>query len=103
MIILTDYGVNYIMGAVQWYLNKNTLLSNYDDDQIRQKMEDLAKKGIGVRPLWYPAHRMPLYQKECHFCGHLSEDIYNSTICLPSSVGLTDGEIQRVVEEISQI
>lgn len=42
MVILSDYGVNYIMGAVQWYLNKNTLLSNYDDDQIRAKMEDLA-------------------------------------------------------------
>jgi len=42
MIILSDYGVNYIMGAVQWYLNKNTLLSNYDDKQIDAKMEDLS-------------------------------------------------------------
>ena len=42
MIILSEYGVNYIMGAVQWYLNKNTLLSNYDDAQINVKMEDLA-------------------------------------------------------------
>jgi len=30
------------MGAVQWYLNKNTLLSNYDDKQIDSKMEDFA-------------------------------------------------------------
>jgi len=30
------------MGAIQWYLNKNTLLSNYDDAQINSKMEDLA-------------------------------------------------------------
>lgn len=42
MVILTEYGVNYIMGAVQWYLNKNTLLSNYDDEQIAGKMEDFA-------------------------------------------------------------
>lgn len=42
MIILSEYGINYIMGAVQWYLNKNTLLSNYDDKQIDAKMEDLA-------------------------------------------------------------
>ena len=42
MIILTEYGVNYIMGAIQWYLNKNTLLSNYDDKQISAKMEDFA-------------------------------------------------------------
>tara|TARA_R100001530_G_scaffold112567_1_gene79568 strand:- start:2156 stop:2956 length:801 start_codon:yes stop_codon:yes gene_type:complete len=42
MIILSEYGVNYIMGAVQWYLNKNTLLSNYDDKQIFGKMEDFS-------------------------------------------------------------
>ena len=42
LVILSDYGVNYIMGAVQWYLNKNTLLSNYDDEQIMSKMEDLS-------------------------------------------------------------
>lgn len=43
MIILSDYGVNYILGAVQWYVNKNTLLSNYQDDKaIGIKMEDFA-------------------------------------------------------------
>ena len=42
MRILTDYGVNYVLGAVQWYVNKNTLLSNYDDTQINTKMEDFA-------------------------------------------------------------
>lgn len=41
-IILSEYGINYVMGAVQWYLNKNTLLSNYDDKQIDAKMEDLS-------------------------------------------------------------
>lgn len=42
MVILSEYGINYIMGAIQWYLNKNTLLSNYDDKQINAKMLDLA-------------------------------------------------------------
>jgi len=42
MIILSEHGINYMMGAVQWYLNKNTLLSNYKDEQINTKMEDLA-------------------------------------------------------------
>lgn len=42
MIILSEHGVNYVMGAVQWYLNKNTLLSNYDEKKIDEKMEDLS-------------------------------------------------------------
>jgi hypothetical protein len=42
MIILSDYGVNYILGAVQWYVNKNTLLSNYEEEVICEKMDDFA-------------------------------------------------------------
>jgi hypothetical protein len=42
MIILSDYGVNYVLGAVQWYVNKNTLLSNYETEDILTKMEDFA-------------------------------------------------------------
>jgi hypothetical protein len=42
MIILTEYGVHLIMNTVHFYLNKNTLLSNYETDIILQKMEDFA-------------------------------------------------------------
>ena len=42
MIILSDYGVHLIRNTIAWYLNKNTLLSNYDEDTINAKMEDFA-------------------------------------------------------------
>lgn len=42
MIVLTDYGVHLITNTIQWYINKNTLLSNYQDDIILNKMEDFA-------------------------------------------------------------
>jgi len=42
MIVLSDYGVSYIMQMLQAYLTKNTLLSNYDDKQIAEKMEDFS-------------------------------------------------------------
>lgn len=42
MIILTDYGVHLIMNTIQFYLNKNTLLSNYEGAVIDKKMEDFA-------------------------------------------------------------
>lgn len=41
-IILSDYGITTIMRTIQMYLNKNTLLSNYDDKQIDAKMEDFS-------------------------------------------------------------
>jgi len=42
MIILSEYGVHLILSTIQWYLNKNTLLSNYKDEMINAKMEDFA-------------------------------------------------------------
>lgn len=42
LVVLSDYGISYVMGMLQGYLNKNTLLSNYDEDQINQKMLDFS-------------------------------------------------------------
>lgn len=42
MIILTGYGIQFVMGKIVTYLTKNTLLSNYDDKQIDGKMEDIS-------------------------------------------------------------
>ena len=42
LVVLTDYGISYIMQMLQAYLTKNTLLSNYDEDQIAAKMEDFS-------------------------------------------------------------
>jgi len=42
LIVLSDYGVHLIRNTIAWYLNKNTLLSNYDEKTIMNKMEDFA-------------------------------------------------------------
>ena len=41
-ILLSEYGINLIMKRVRFYLNKNTLLSNYSEDIIWNKMADLS-------------------------------------------------------------
>jgi|TARA_R100000750_G_C2343661_1_gene95319 hypothetical protein len=41
-IILNENGVHLIINALSFYINKNTLLSNYDEDTILHKMEDFA-------------------------------------------------------------
>jgi len=42
MKILTEHGIYLIMNTIMFYINKNTLLSNYDIDTINDKMEDFA-------------------------------------------------------------
>jgi len=40
--ILTESGINLVLNTCGFYLNKNTLLSNYDENTILVKMEDFA-------------------------------------------------------------
>jgi len=42
LVVLTDYGIYLIINTIMFYLNKNTLLSNYDEETIRTKMEDFG-------------------------------------------------------------
>ena len=42
LIVLSDYGVHIIREFLAWYINKNTLLSNYEEDMILDKMKDLS-------------------------------------------------------------
>lgn len=40
--ILSDHGVKQIMNIISFYINKNTLLSAYDEDTILWKMKDFG-------------------------------------------------------------
>lgn len=42
MMILTDHGIYLIMNTIMFYVNKNTLLSNYDQPTINKKMYDFS-------------------------------------------------------------
>jgi len=42
MIIFSDYGIHLIRNTVCWYMNKNLLLSNFDENTIRKKMWDFT-------------------------------------------------------------
>lgn len=67
----------------------------------RNLLRSLAAKGIQTRPLWQPLHRSPAHR---HVVGDVSlpvaEAIQAEALSLPSSVGLTDHDIERVVESI---
>lgn len=41
--LLTNAGIQFILNSISWYLNKNTLLSNYDEETILGKMEDYSE------------------------------------------------------------
>jgi len=42
MVIFSEYGIHLIRNTICWYLNKNLLLSNFDEATIRKKMWDFT-------------------------------------------------------------
>lgn len=58
----------------------------------------LKQRGIDSRPLFYPLSQMPPYKNEGKF--PVSEDLSRRGISLPSSVKLTEEELERVVDAL---
>ncbi len=79
------------------WLTTALLPNGIDPVEVCRQMEIAA---IECRPLWKPMHLQPLYQQaECYHRGE-SERLFNSGICLPSGVGLSRSDQERVIETL---
>jgi dTDP-4-amino-4,6-dideoxygalactose transaminase len=64
-------------------------------------LDHLGQAGVGARPVWPPVHRMAPYVGSAIVGdGSVAESIARSTISLPSSVGLTEQDQDRVIDSI---
>jgi perosamine synthetase len=66
-----------------------------DRDRI---MAEMQAAGIETRPVFYPAHHMPMYRQDLHV--PIAEDIAARGVSLPSFPALTEDEIGRVCEAL---
>lgn len=63
-------------------------------------LDALAAEGIGARPLWPPLHLQAPYAAAERLGGAVAESLYDRGISLPSSVGLSPDDQQRVIEAL---
>lgn len=75
MKILSDYGVKQLMNSIYFYINKNTLLSNYDETTIYWKVRDF---GIEIADLMFNRY-------ESFFSYPSPEELFNQMITLISN------------------
>lgn len=83
--IFSDYGVKQIMNIISFYVNKNTLMSFYDEETIRWKMRDF---GIELADLIYNRY-------EAFFHYPTPEDLYEKylPVIQKGIVKLTEDEL----------
>jgi dTDP-4-amino-4,6-dideoxygalactose transaminase len=65
-------------------------------DASTRVREALQVQGIESRPIWKPMHQQPVFRDhEAHLTG-VADRLFQEGLCLPSGVGLSDGDIERV-------
>jgi perosamine synthetase len=67
----------------------------------RELLERLAAERIETRPLWQPLHLSAAHSDAQPTTGPVSERLWQQSISLPSSVGLTAAEQTRVIAALT--
>lgn len=83
--ILSDYGVKQIMNIIHFYINKNTLLSNYNEEIIFWKVRDF---GIELSDLLFNRY-------EAFFYYPSVEDLYEkySKIAMEKGLAISEDDL----------
>ena len=62
-----------------------------------------GQNNIESRPLWKPMHLQPVFAGCPAYIDGTSEHLFDTGLCLPSSSNITDGEREKVVEEVKRV
>lgn len=69
--------------------------------KIRDPLRNyLFSEGIETRPFFYPAHTMPVYQKQNRERHPVAEDLAGRGINLPSYPALLDEDVKEIVSKV---
>ncbi len=71
-----------------------------DREQVRLALESVD---IESRPVWKPLHLQPVFKDTRAVSGKVCASIFERGLCLPSGSGLSDVELDRVVEAIRSV
>ena len=85
-----------------WWLYTVLLPSGTTAAERTIIIQRLQEMGIGARPFWHPVHSLPPYVDCQAFRIEHSRSMYERGISLPSSVGLTDSQIERTVDALKK-
>ena len=63
-------------------------------------MKRLENNGIQTRPVWQLNHLQKLYQNCQTYMIEQAEKLVEQSLCLPSSVGMSNEDIQKVISSL---
>lgn len=74
-----------------------------DKYEVKKVCELLKEKGIEARTFWKPVHQQKPYVNEERSEMKVADNLWKHVLTLPSSTGITEEELERVVKAIKEI
>lgn len=79
------------------------VLDRHCNFKALEVIDNLAKRGIGTRPFFYPMHKQPVFNQMGLFIGEkhpVAEKLSTSGFYIPSGLGLDDDQLIDVCNEV---
>ena len=81
--------------------NPNGWLFTFRTSKMRQLLAYLNSNGVQARPFWMPMNQLEMLKKAIYITNaNVSATVYDTSISIPSSTGITNKQLQTVVETI---
>ena len=97
--LLKEPDSNYYSNYWLTTLSINPKVSTTNTENIRIA---LKKENIESRPLWKPMHLQPIFKKYPAYLNGVSENLFNSGLCLPSGSNLSDTDFDRILDTLKK-
>ena len=79
----------------------NGWLFTFRTSKMRQLLAYLNSNGVQARPFWMPMNQLEMFKKDIYITNaNVSATVYDTSISIPSSTGITNKQLQTVVETI---
>lgn len=76
------------------------VLKDMDPNKLMDKLE---KENIESRPVWKPMHLQPVFEKYDFIGNNVAKNLFETGVCLPSDLKMTDKDLRRVTQVIKEI
>ena len=93
---LQNTGVKFYEETSEQYFNHWITPAIIDGVHPSEVLKKFQEQNIEVRRFWKPLHLQPLCSQFDTIGGEVANNLFETGICLPGGVGMTDEDIERV-------
>lgn len=88
---------------VEEQIDPNCWLFTFKTKKQKSLLDTLNKNGLQSRPFWVPMNQLPMFEKEIYISDNdHSNTIYDQCLSIPCSTGISNEEIENVVQVINK-